>query len=93
MSWEIITASVIASVIAAAAIGFGGWMVRKMTDLAGLPAELKALSDRFAKEFGGNSNGLRQTVDGLTTRVDSIQKDVREVRARLDFHIDHRSEQ
>ena len=55
---------------------------------------LAEMPERFTKEFGGNGNGIRQTVDQIARVQSVIQEDVAEIKsaakyqtARLDEHI------
>lgn len=98
MSWQTVAASVVGTVASGCLLWLIGWLVRKVTALNGLPTEVAtintevaALAERLTSELSGNSGGLRQAVDGLTAHLADLHLDVRELRKRMDHHLDKES--
>lgn len=88
MTWEPIAASIIGTVASGCVLLLIGWLVRRVAKLNNLPAEVGAIQERITAEFSGNSGGLRQAVDGLTAHLVDLHLDVRELRKRMDHHLD-----
>lgn len=53
------------------------------TALADVQRDVQELKERFAKETGGNSNGLRQAVNETKADVASVKEDIAHIKGQL----------
>ena len=83
-------------VIAAGIIG-GGWRIMRRLErrldkqdllTAAQIEEIKSIKDENARQYGGNSGGMREAINQLVKGQDEIKSDLKYQRTRLDAHID-----